>query len=254
MRGLHRQRAVFTLVRLLLPVLFCTWFQIATLADGSGALIITGLSPSDVDAAKFLSLATETKRLLVERGFLESRVEILHSNVTRDLVLQKLQAVTASTNDEFWLVLYGISGRSRGNQPAFQVTGPRLTAADLKLALDAMPSRQFVFIGTGNGGGFLPVLQSDRRTVLSATQQDGEPDQPRFPDAWLNIFAGNPKAPFELMAARTAAAVDAEYSQSHLAQSEHSRLADSVTGRILEPPFGVNLNVTNLPPATPKAK
>ena len=252
--GLHRRDAGFAIVRLLLPVLFCTWFQIAALADGSGALIVTGISPSDNDAAKFLSLATETKRLLVERGFPESRVEILHDNVTRDLVLQKLQAVTASTNDEFWLVFYGISGRSRGNQPAFQVSGPRLTAADLKLALDAMPARQFVFIGTGNGGGFLPVLQGGRRTVLSATREEGEPDQPRFPDAWLKSFGENPHALFEVVAARTAAAVDAEYSQSHLAQSEHSRLADPATGKILEPPFGVNLDATNSPAASPKDK
>jgi len=244
----------FTSVKLLLLVLFCSWFQIAALAGGSSALIVTGLSPSEEDATKFLSLATETKRMLIARGFQESRVEILHDNVTRDLVLQKLHAVGASSNDEFWLVLYGISGRSRGNQPAFQVSGPRLTASDLKLALAAIPARQFVFIGTGNGGGFLPVLQDDRRTVLSATQEEGEPDQPRFPEVWLKIFGENPKVDFKVMAAKTAAAVDTEYTEMHLAQSEHSRLADPVTGKILEPPFGVNLDATNLPADNPKEK
>ena len=235
---------------LLLAGLLLAWFQALSSAAESGALIVTGLSPSAEDAAKFLSLATETKRLLVERGLPESRVEILQEKVTRDLVLQKLQAVTAGTNDEFWLVLYGLSGRSRGNQPAFQVGGPRLTAADLKLALDAIPARQFVFIGTGDSGGFLPVLQGDRRTVLSATREEGEPDQPRFPDAWLKTFGENLKAPFEVIAARAAAAVDAEYTKSHLAQSEHSQLADPATGKILEPPFDVNLEATNSPPTT----
>jgi hypothetical protein len=234
---------------LLLPltILLGFWIQTTTPAAESGALIVTGISPSDEDAAKFFALATETKRLLVERGLPEEHVEILHEKVTRDLVLQKLRAIRLSTNDEFWLVLYGIGGRARGNQPAFQISGPRLTATDLKTALDAIPARQFVFIGTSDSGGFLPVLQDDRRMVLSATREEGEPDQPRFPDAWLKIFGENPKAPFDVIAARAAAAVDAEYSASHLAQSEHSQLADPVTGKILEPPFGVNLDTTNSP-------
>jgi hypothetical protein len=248
------QQLVGCSIKPLLAVLLVSWVQAAAPAAESSALIVTGISPTADDAAKFLSLATETKRLLVERGLPESRVEILHENVTRDLVLRKLQAVTASTNDEFWLVLYGISGRSRGNQPAFQVVGPRLTAADLKLALDAIPARQFVFIGTGDSGGFLPVLQNGRRTILSATKEEGEPDQPRFPDAWVKAFGENPKAPFAVIAARAAAGVDAEYSELHLAQAEHSRLADPATGKILEPPFGVNLNATNSPAATPMEK
>lgn len=237
-------------LNLLLACLLGFWLQAGVQSAEPAALIVTGLGPSEDDSAKFLSLATETKRLLVERGFPESRVEILHEKVTRDLVLQKLRAVTVSTNDEFWLVLYGLSGRSRGNQPAFQISGPRLTAADLKTALDALPARQFVFIGTGDSGGFLPVLQSDRRTVLSATKEQGEPDQPRFPDAWVKAFGQNPKAPFEVIAAQAAAVVDAEYTGAHLAQGEHSRLADPATGTILEPPFGVNLDATNKPPAT----
>lgn len=246
-------RCIFRLV-LLQVVFVCVYSQTFLANAESSALIVTGISPSTEDATKFLSLAAETKRLLVARGFPEIRVEIFSGKVTRDLVLQKLKSVTVSTNDEFWLVLYGISGRSRGNQPAFQISGPRLTAADLKLALEAIPARQFVFIGTSNGGGFLPVLQGDRRTVLSATQEEGEPDQPRFPDAWLKVFGENPKAPFDVMAARTAMAVDAQYTSAHLAQSEHSRLADPVTGKILELPVGVNLDTTNQPAAILKGK
>jgi hypothetical protein len=248
------QRLVGGFFHLLLAVLLVSGFQAVAPAAESSALIVTSISPMPDDATNWLSLATETKRLLVERGLPENRVEILDENVTRDLVLKKLQAVSTSTNEEFWLVLYGISGRSRGNQPAFQVSGPRLTAADLKLALDAIPARQFVFIGTGDSGGFLPVLQDGRRTILSATKEEGEPDQPRFPDAWVKAFGENPKAPFAVIAARAAADVDAEYSELHLAQDEHSRLADPATGKILEPPFGVNLNATNPPPANPTEK
>ena len=245
-------RPVGRFFSMLLGILFGGWLQASVAEAGSSALIVTGISPSEADAAQLLSLATTTKRLLNERGLPESSVEILHEKVTRDLVVQKLQAISTSTNDEFWLVLYGSSGRSRGGQPAFQVSGPRLTAADLKVALDAMPARQFVFVGTGDSGGFLPVLQGGRRTVLSATKEEGEPDQPRFSEAWVKSLGKNPKAPFDVVAAQAAADVDAAYTGSHLAQSEHSRLADPVTGKIMEPPFGVSLNVTNPPAASLK--
>ncbi|MGA3266388.1 MAG: hypothetical protein ABSE16_06170 [Verrucomicrobiota bacterium] len=221
----------------------------------SGALIVTGMSPSPEDAAVFQALADKTGQLLIARGLPPAQIQILGDHVTRQLVLDKLRAVTASTNDEFWLVLYGVSGKSRGGQPALQVGGPRLTADDLKTALDAIPAREFVFIGTGNAGGFLPVLQDRRRTVLSATQADGEPDQPRYPDLWLEVFGENPKAPFNRIAAQAAARVDATYSSSHLAQSEHSLLADPATGKILGPPFGVDLQGTNAPaPANQPAR
>ena len=85
------------------------------------------------------------------------------------------------------------------------------------------------------------------RTVLSATKEQGEPDQPRFPDAWVKVFGQNPQAPFEVIAAQAAAAVDAEFTGAHLAQGEHSRLADPATGQILEPPFGVKREATNSP-------
>ena len=206
----------------------------------SGALIVSGLSGSSENAEEFQRLAAETKRLLVERGI--GRVEVLGGKVTRDAVFEKLkEAASASPDDEFWLILFGMSSRGQGGVPAFQVSGPRLTADDLKRALDAIPARQFVFLGTSNSGGFLPVLQSEQRAVLSATKAQGEEDWPRFPEKWVSAFSENPKAAFPRIAARAAALVEEEYTSSSLAQAEHARLADPVTGTILEPPFGVNL-------------
>jgi hypothetical protein len=209
----------------------------------SAALVVTGLAGTSANEEEFARLAGETKRLLVERGIPLARVETLTDKVTRAAVLEKLAAAAGkgSAADEFWLVLYGHSGKSRGDVPAFQVSGPRLTAEDLKTALDAIPGRQFVVIGTNESGAYLPILQSPRRTVLSATKGDGESDQPRFPAAWVEAFAQNPKASFAWIAAQAAERVSAEYLAASLAQFEHARLADPTTGTILEPPFGVNL-------------
>ncbi len=206
---------------------------------GPSALIVVGLLASDAPEP-IEALAAQTKNNLVARGWAADHVEILSGKVTREQILKKLHAFASSTRDEFWLVLLGQCGKAQGGVPAFQVAGPRLTAPDLKAALDAMPGRQFVFIGTGNAGGFLPVLRDERRTVLSATQAENEPDQPRFLPAWVKAFAATPKAPLAEIAARAAADVGEQCKQGNMAQSEHAQLADAATGKILDAPFGVN--------------
>jgi len=242
------------------PIVFISaWVAVslvlrAPLWASSSALIVTGLSGQASNAEEFQRLAMETKRLLVERGIPAAQVDVLDGKVTRDTVLRKLQSAAGSSDgDEFWLVLYGLGGRAQGGVPAFQLSGPRLTAQDLKTALDAIPARQFVFLGTSDSGAFLPLLQDSRRTVLSATKENGEDDWPRFPGAWVSAFSENPKASLARIAARAAALVEEDYKASNLAQSEHARLADPVTGTILEPPFGVNLTRTNDPAQTPGA-
>jgi RNA polymerase sigma factor (sigma-70 family) len=212
---------------------------------GPSALIVVGLLASDAPEP-VEPLGEQTRSNLIARGWDAVHVKILSGKVTRDQILQTLHSIAGSNRGEFWLVLLGQCGKAQGGVPAFQVAGPRLTASDLKAALDAIPGRQFVFIGTGNAGSFLPALQDPRRTVLAATQAEGEPDQPRFLLAWVKEFAATPKAPLAEIAARAAADVSEQYTQADMAQSEHAQLADAATGKILDPPFGVNLD-TNQP-------
>jgi len=214
---------------------------------GPAALILVGLIPSDAPEP-VESLAVQTKSNIVARGWAADHVEILSGKVTREQILQKIHSVAGSASGEFWLMLLGQCGKAQGGVPTFQVSGPRLTAPDLKAALDTIPGRQFVFIGTGNAGGFLPPLQDERRIVLSATRVEGEPDQPRFLSAWVKEFAATPKASLAEIAARAADDVSEQYKQANMAQSEHAQLADPATGKILDAPFGVNL-ATNQPVA-----
>lgn len=232
-----------------LCLLACLLF--ATLGRGaSSALIVAGLAGSPENAAEFNRIALETKRLLIERGFPADKIEVLNENVSRAAILDRLKRLTGNAaDDEFWLLLIGNGGHTQGDMPAFQVRGPRLTAGDLKGALDAIPARQFVFMAASDSGAFLPILKNNRRTVLSATTESGEEDWPRFPGAWLDAFAENPKASIVRIAARAAALVETEYVTNSLAQVEHSRLADPVTGTILEPPFGVDLQADGDEPA-----
>jgi RNA polymerase sigma factor (sigma-70 family) len=216
---------------------------------GPGALIVVGLVASDAPEQVEM-LAARTRDNLVARGFDSNRVQILSGKVTREQVLSKLREFGGTVREEFWLVLLGQCARAQGGVPAFQVSGPRLTAPDLKAALDTIPGRQFVFIGTGNAGSFLPLLGDPRRTVLSATMAEGEPDQPRFLPAWVKEFGNTPQAAFVEIAARAAADVSEQCKQANIAQSEHAQMADPASGKVLGAPFGATAPLfTNQPAA-----
>jgi RNA polymerase sigma factor (sigma-70 family) len=212
----------------------------ATVPPGPAALIVVGLLPEDApDPVQ--TLAPQIKSSLVARGWNAAQVRVLSSEsgpVTRERVLEALHAFTGPGRDEFWLVLLGQCGKGQGGVPTFQVSGPRLTAPDLKSALDAIPGRQFIFVGTGNAGGFLPALSAGNRVVLTATEAEGEPDQPRFLPDWVREFTATPRAPMAEIAARAAADVSAHCREANIAQSEHAHLTDPATGKILDAPFG----------------
>ena len=194
---------------------------------------------------------------LVQRGFAPDSVEILKAQnpddrVTTARIRQSLKKQASLTSkDEFWLILLGFSARNDEGAPAFQVSGPRLSAADLKAALDSIPARQFVFVGTSDSGAFVPILLSKNRSVLAATREEGEIDLPRFPDSWAQALKENPRADWNKIAARAAELTEKTYTDNNLAESEHARLGDPETGQILEAPFGADALAQPAAPAAP---
>jgi hypothetical protein len=212
---------------------------------GGAGLIVVGLTGNETDSETQTRLAAETRTALIRRGLPAEHVTVLATGgrdpVTRERVLAALrhQAGRLGPEDEFWLVLFGHSGRAAGGGPAFQISGPRLTAEDLQSVLPAIPARKYVFIGTGNSGAYLPFLADSNTTALAATSEGGEVNQPRFPEHWVKAFAEDPRAPLAVIGARAARRVEQAYTGLGLLQGEHARLADPVSSRILEPPFGI---------------
>jgi len=224
----------------------CWLISASSLFAASNALIVVGATGSPSVATDLAAVAHGIQEDLKQRGFAPEATEILgldleKGRITKDKVLESLRRRQAlHPSDEFWLILLGFSGRTDEDAPAFQVSGPRLTAADLKAALDAIPAQQFVFVGTSDSGGFVPLLMAPHRTVLAATRDEGEIDLPRFPEAWEAALKENPRASWKEIAAQAAVLTEKTYTDGSLALGEHARLGDPETGEVLEAPFGVN--------------
>ena len=224
----------------------CWLISHAPLLASQNALVVIGTTGGPSVAADLTTVAQNIHDGLVQRGFAPDAIEVLKTltpgdKVTADRVLQSLkkrQILTAK--DEFWLILLGFSAPNEEGAPAFQVAGPRLSATDLKSALDAIPAKQFVLIGTSDSGGFVPILLSKNRSVLSATRDQGEIDLPRFPDGWAAALKENPRAGWTELAARAAALTEKEYADNNLAYGEHAQLGDPDTGTVREAPFAAD--------------
>jgi len=223
----------------------CWLISSASLWAAPNALIVIGSTGDSTIASDLTTAAAGVRDSLIKRGFDANFIEIMGGTsggkVNRDMVLAALKKRESLTGtDEFWLVLLGFSGRTADGDHAFQVSGPRVTEADLKAALGAIPAQQFVFIGTSDSGGFVPGLTQANRTVLSATKEEGEIDLPRFPESWAAALKENPKAGWKEIAARAAELNDKVYTSQSLAVGDHARLGDPATGKVLEAPFGVD--------------
>ncbi len=224
----------------------CWCFLASSILASQNALIVIGTTGSSTVATELVEEAQNIRSGLTQRGFASESIEVLGppsstEKVTAERIQQSLKGrQTLAATDEFWLILLGFSGRSSEGVPTFQVTGPRLAATDLKSALDSIPARQYVFVGTSDSGGFIPILLKSNRDVLAATREQGEIDLPRFPEGWAAALMEKPQAGWKEIAARAAELTDQSYAKSNLAVGEHARLGDSETGKMLEAPFGVD--------------
>ncbi len=134
----------------------CLLLSALPLLAAQNALIVIGMTGSSSITSDLVADAREIQDGLIKRGFAPDAVEILKpqsadDKITAGRVLESLKKRQAlMPNDELWLILLGFAGRSTDGGHTFQVSGPRLAAADLKSALDAIPAQQFIFIGTSD--------------------------------------------------------------------------------------------------------
>ncbi len=214
------------------------FFSVVSVHASPRALIVTGLAANETQAARLASIAATTREGLLARGLAPDAIFTLApapgAPLRRDTILAALAPEVAPAATETWLVLLGTSALARDGQPAFQISGPRLTSADLAAALSAIPGKKFVVVATSASGGFLPpLLALPDIEAAAATAERGEISEPRFAEFWAETLLARPAADFAALAAEAATRVAAFYDSQSLAQGENALLIDRATGRII---------------------
>lgn len=203
------------------------------------AVIVVGLAAGETQSERLRSHALTIRESFVARGLPPSAITTLGASgerVRRDTVLASLRPDPVSA-DETWIILLGTAS-ARGGEASFQVSGPRLTAADLAAAVKDLPGPVFVVVATPASGGFLPpLLALPRVEAVAATADSGEIYETRFAEAWAESLVATPRASFAELADSAARRVESHYQSASLAQGEHARLIDRASGRIIETPF-----------------
>lgn len=202
--------------------------------SGARALIFVGLATNE--APRLRRQADDIRAGLIARGFSPDAVQVFPGDggfLRREQVLEAL-AATPSATAETWVVLLGTVAPGRNAEPAFQVSGPRLLAAEFAAAVAKAPGKKLVLIGTAAGGGFLPaLLEMPDVEAVAATAAHGEVNEPRFPAYWAEALAARPGASFAELAATAAGRVETFYKENTLAQSEHAHRLDRKPNRIV---------------------
>lgn len=206
------------------------------------AVVVVGIAVDDLQSHRLQQAASLTREALIARGVPAGSIITLgapaSARAKRDQILAALApGADAAPDDETWIVLFG-SASMRGDQPAFQISGPRLSAADLTGAVAALPGRKFVVVASSASGAFLPPLLSlPDVEAVAATGDTGEINEPRFIEIWPQVLAEMPAASFSEVALKTDQLIREFYEQTQLAVAEHARLIDRASGTIIRSPF-----------------
>jgi hypothetical protein len=136
------------------------------------------------------------------------------------------------------LVLVLIGHGSGGDSPRFQMPGPDLSPERLAAMLESLQAGPVTVAHLGSAAGsFVSVLSRPGRVVLAATRAH-ETNETRFPRHFIAAFAGgegdrNKDGRLSVLEAFQFArrAVEREYEQEGLLQTEHAVLDDNGDGR-----------------------
>jgi hypothetical protein len=200
-------------------------------------LIISGLSGDQKESDRLGDLRQRFASEFAARGIPAANIEAA-GDLKRADILAKLAGESAvlGDGDAFWLILLGHSAE-RDDGPVFEVSGPRLTAADLKTALAAIRTRQHIVITTEGSGAFIQDLAAPNRIILTATEPSGEINETIFPTALADALQDPQNRSFIQLARAAAKNVHQYYEQNGLVLTEHSMLSDPSQPAPLVEPF-----------------
>lgn len=220
---------------------------VAMLLAGVHYVTVGGLGGEPDYEQRFQALAAEVEKLVKDAPGVASAITLSGPSATKSAVLQALNRVLTSADDDLIVTLIG-HGTFDGVDYKFNLPGPDLTAGELAAALNQRPARrQVVILATSASGAAIAALQRPGRVVVSATRSGGERNATVFGRFWVEALR-DPSADTDknelvsvLEAYRFADQKTAEYyaSQKRLA-TEHALLEDTGDGEGVRNPAPEN--------------
>jgi hypothetical protein len=189
--------------RLLASVLVCLATASVAAAQDSYLVVVVGLAGDEENAARFDGWAASLVDAAQTRyGLPADHVTYLGEDPGRDRARitgrstrEGIEAAVgriaaaARPGDRVFIVLIGHGATATG-EPRFNLPGPDLTAAEFGRLLSRLAALQVVFANTASASGsFIPALAGKDRTVVTATRTDGERNQTRFAEFFVEAYA-----------------------------------------------------------------
>lgn len=192
------------LVGTLAVLLALAWAPLPAAAQDSHLLVIVGLAGEPEIAGEFHRWASTLVDAARQRyGLPAESVIYLGEEPSRDALrisdrstsaniqasVEKL-AARARPGDRVFVVLIGHGATATG-APRFNLPGPDLAAKDFAVLLDRFKAQSVTLVNTASAsGGYVAALSGRDRTIITATRTDGERNQTRFGEFFVEALAG----------------------------------------------------------------
>jgi len=165
-------------------------------------LIIGGIGGIDDYSELFADRSTRLYESAIKAGIDKNNIILLsetpmpdsparHRISNKPTILQALREIgaRAQVDDRVFVVLIG-HGNPRGDDAAFNLPGPDISATELAAALDGLANQLVVIVNTASASGpFIKALSAENRIVITATSSGREYHATMFGDYFVAAFA-----------------------------------------------------------------
>jgi hypothetical protein len=189
--------------RALAAAIVCLAMASAAAAQDSYLLVVVGLGGDEENAVRFHKWAASlVDAARARHGLPADHVIYLGEDPGRDpgriagrstregieAAVARI-ATAARPGDRVFIVLIGHGATATG-EPRFNLPGPDVTAADFGRLLGRLAAQQVAVVNTASASGnFIPALSGKDRVVVAATRTDGERNQTRFGEFFVEAYA-----------------------------------------------------------------
>ena len=154
-----------------------------TLSAADYRVIVAGLGGEADYDTRFQLHAAESQKLL--GGECETLIGARANKANLKAAFEKLNKAT--TEDTLTVLLIG-HGTFDGLAYKFNLTGPDLSAEELRAMLDPITARQLIILSSSSSGAAVEALRHENRAIVTATKSGTEKNAVVFSRYWVDAL------------------------------------------------------------------